>query len=248
MASKQSGGSGLSGNLLKLIACLSMLCDHAGLLLFPDVSWLRYVGRLAMPIFAFFIGIGCKKTHSPLKYLLRVFLLGVLCQAFYVGEDLLQNGQITELYLNVLFTFTLSMLLCFAFLRLQKASGGGKFLWSAALLAVLGGSLFLCRFASPLLPFSLRIDYGMAGILLPCFALASEDKSRQTAAFAVGLVCFNLLLEPIMPCTWFSLAALPLLWLYNGNRGKGGKAAQWGFYLFYPLHFALLFGISLLMP
>lgn len=33
------------------------------------------------------------------------------------------------------------------------------------------------------------------------------------------------------------LLTLPLLCLYNGNRGKGCK---WAFYLFYPLHLLVL--------
>ncbi len=44
----------LSGNALKIIACVSMLVDHIGMILFPDVVALRIVGRLAMPLFALF--------------------------------------------------------------------------------------------------------------------------------------------------------------------------------------------------
>ena len=44
----------------------------------------------------------------------------------------------------------------------------------------------------------------------------------------------------------FALAALPLILLYNGKKGKtpasslGKQALQWGFYLFYPVHMMIL--------
>ena len=43
----------LSALDLKLLAMAAMLVDHMGYLLFPTAMWMRYVGRLAFPIFAF---------------------------------------------------------------------------------------------------------------------------------------------------------------------------------------------------
>ena len=43
----------------------------------------------------------------------------------------------------------------------------------------------------------------------------------------------------------FSWTALPLLSLYNGQRGSGSR---WFFYWFYPLHMAVLYGLSTLIP
>ena len=49
----------LSGNALKLLACITMFFDHLGAFLFPGVLWLRLVGRIAMPLFAFTLAEGC---------------------------------------------------------------------------------------------------------------------------------------------------------------------------------------------
>ena len=46
---------GLTNNQLKIIAMLSMLADHIGVQLFPDLQILRIIGRLALPIFAYMI-------------------------------------------------------------------------------------------------------------------------------------------------------------------------------------------------
>ena len=45
----------LSGNALKIIAAISMVIDHTGMLIFPGEDIFRIIGRLAFPIFAFFI-------------------------------------------------------------------------------------------------------------------------------------------------------------------------------------------------
>ena len=66
----------LSGNGLKLVAALTMLIDHVGMLLFPQVLLLRIIGRLAFPIYAFMIAEGCRYTKNKLRYFLMVFLLG----------------------------------------------------------------------------------------------------------------------------------------------------------------------------
>ena len=48
------GATRLNGdtNFLKLIAMLTMLCDHAGKMLFPQHPILRIIGRMAVPIYA----------------------------------------------------------------------------------------------------------------------------------------------------------------------------------------------------
>lgn len=42
------------------------------------------------------------------------------------------------------------------------------------------------------------------------------------------------------------LAAIPLLLLYNAQRGHKSKWFQWGYYLIYPIHFIVLYIIELL--
>ena len=43
------------------------------------------------------------------------------------------------------------------------------------------------------------------------------------------------------------LAAIPLLLLYNGQRGRKSKWNQWGYYLIYPIHLMVLYAIELLV-
>ncbi len=48
----------LDGTMLKIIAMVSMVFDHVGDMFFPELEWLRMIGRLAMPIFSFCIAEG----------------------------------------------------------------------------------------------------------------------------------------------------------------------------------------------
>lgn len=60
----------LSGNQLKLIACVSMLIDHIGMIFFPDMVVLRTVGRLAMPLLVLYSG---KRGPRDLKLFFYLF-------------------------------------------------------------------------------------------------------------------------------------------------------------------------------
>jgi hypothetical protein len=63
-----------------------------------------------------------------------------------------------------------------------------------------------------------------------------------------GMVVLHVLLMEGQTLPWLfdlplqSLAVLALIpiWLYNGEKGRGGKVMQWAGYLFYPLHLIVL--------
>ena len=83
----------LDGTMLKVLAMISMVFDHVGDMFFPGVAWLRMVGRLAMPIFAFFIAEGYSHTHDKKKYLKRMGIFALISEipfdlAFHGGIDL----------------------------------------------------------------------------------------------------------------------------------------------------------------
>jgi len=77
--------------MIQILSFLSMFIDHLGVVLFPDVDFLRLVGRLAFPLFAYSVGVGAVKTHDIDAYLYRVFGLAVVSQFvvfFILGEKL----------------------------------------------------------------------------------------------------------------------------------------------------------------
>ncbi len=106
----------MNKNILKLLAALTMVIDHAGLLLFPQTAVLRWIGRISFPLFAFCVGDGCVHTRKPWVYFWRVLGLGLACQIVFAAEELLDGGTLRgsqALYLNILFTLALPILWCY---------------------------------------------------------------------------------------------------------------------------------------
>ncbi len=229
----------LSASTLKILACVSMLIDHAGMLLFPQEHWMRLVGRIAFPLFAYFIAEGCQYTRNRLKRLATIVILGVICEAVYIVAD---GGY----YGNVLLTFSLSIVLIYLLQECQRCLFGRDpkaFLWGSAFLAaVVGVVVFVQAFG---------VDYGIAGVMTPVLIALANDRNG-TMPPAVKRLCgkpFKILLftaallwliitNPYVERQLWCLLAVPLLLLYNGKAGKA--RLKYGFYLFYPLHLALL--------
>lgn len=236
----------LSGNALKLIAAVSMVIDHIGMLFFPGVMWPRIIGRVSFPIFAFMIAEGCKYTRSRVRYFLTVFVLAVLCQSvywFFAGSS----------YMSVLVTFSLAILMIYALQFLRESwgqpCGWGKRLLSALLFpAIIGAVWYLNQI--------LTISYGFWGCMAPLFAAAFQkrrgaapdrlDRLDKTPVHGAMLsISLLLLVGQLGRVQMYGLLAVPLLLCYSGRRGKWNL--KYFFYIFYPLHLVVLEGIWMLM-
>lgn len=222
----------MSSFVLKIIAAVSMLLDHMGLLLFPGHEIFRVMGRLAFPIYAFCIAEGFYYTRSRRRYFLLIFALGLACQIVYFISD-------GSLYLGVLIAFSVSILLMWALDGLKKALSAKMDVAGAAALFLLGllSAGALCHF--------MEVDYGFIGLMLPVLAFVTEKKWLRLGLFSLGLValCVNLACFGGFDVQWWSLATLPLLALYNGRPGK--YRMKYFFYIFYPAHLAILYLIAM---
>ena len=201
----------MTGFQLKLLAMLAMTADHIGAVFFPEIPLLRWIGRLAMPVLCFFIGEGLRHTRSPRRYLLRLTGFALLSELPF---DLAFYGGIEWGHQNVYFTLALGLLALWA---IQSRGMEG---WLLALTAALAAELLGC-------------DYGMYGVLLILLLdRFHRARSEQLAAAALlNLAFFGLQTQTL------SLIALPLLWLYNGKRGRDDRRL---FYLYDPAHLCVL--------
>lgn len=218
---------GLTNNQLKIIAMICMTLDHVGYALFPEVLWLRILGRLAFPIYAFMIAEGCRHTRSMFRYFCAMALMAGLCQiVYYVAMD--------SLYMCVLVTFSISIVLI-GLLKLAQKKGSAFF--HLLFLAGVAAALFLCQGLPTMLPGTdFAIDYGFIGVMLPVCLYCAKDKASKSAVLALCLVLLATVSQT--PVQWYGLLAVPLLLLYNGRRGKWKM--KWFFYWFYPVHLALI--------
>lgn len=212
---------------------VSMAIDHIGAYLFPHVLWLRVVGRLAFPIYAFLIAEGCRHTRSMGRYLGTMAAMAAVCQAAYFFA-------MDSLYMCILVTFSLSI----GLIALQKYVEKQPSLFSR-ILAFSGFvvAFFLCEVLPKLLPGTdYRIDYGFIGVLVPVAIYGAKDKTGQITTCLLALSCLAAFSYKLQ---WWSLVAVIPLMLYNGQRGK--RNMKWFFYLFYPAHLLVIHSISLLL-
>lgn len=221
---------GLTGNQLKLIAVISMTLDHIGVMLLPRWTILRILGRLALPIYAYMIAEGCRHTRSRKRYFLRIAGLAAVCQGAYFFA-------MGSLYMSILVTFSLSILLIGAIEAYQKKRDRvSQILAFLSLLTV----FFLCVALPELLKGTdFGIDYGIAGVLLPVLVYFGSEKTKYLTA---GLILLGFGYGGVQ---WAALAAVPLLGMYNGQRGEG-NVGKW-FYLYYPAHLLVLEGLSMIL-
>lgn len=230
---------GLDGGALKGIAAALMLMDHVGAILLPEVPVLRCVGRLAFPIFAFFIAEGYAHTRDFGRYFRRLAILAVVSEIPFN----LENGAVFDLTRqNVLFTFCLALLTLRGLEALGRERGFGR--WAGCGLVLAAG------FAAGEL---LRTDYGGWGVVTVALLYLCRDGRYAKLWLLLAMAAVNglgmgSLTMPVfggeMPIQIFAVAALPMIWLYNGQAGP--KGLRRAFYVFYPAHLLVLEGIRTL--
>lgn len=219
----------MNSTQLKLLALLSMLIDHIGVILFPQLSSLRILGRLSFPIFCFFVAQGFLYTSSRSKYSLRLFLFAVLSE---IPFDLAIKGRFLDWNSQNVF-FTLLTGLCALFVLEQYLNR-----YPLAALAGVGILSAAAQFLS--------MDYGWYGvILIVLFYVCEKNKVVLSLSFVLLNTGFSILSQSSTQ-PYAASALLPLCF-YNGKRGK--HPLKYLFYLFYPVHLLALAALrDLLFP
>ena len=100
----------LDTDFLKLIAIVSMLIDHIGSVFFPEVRVLRWIGRLAFPIFCYCMTVGLLYTHDIKKYLFRLGIFALISQPCYIFAFHPYDFWSQFTNWNIFFTLFLSLL------------------------------------------------------------------------------------------------------------------------------------------
>ena len=242
--SKKNSVPGVSGAVLKMTAIVTMLIDHIGAVFCEQLvdikitlaeyelplgaviyNLLRGIGRIAFPIFVFFLVEGFCRTRNRKKYALRLLLFSLISE---VPFDLAFYGEVFyPKYQNVGFELLLAFLMMWVLDVIRKAPWEGTpgIVLKAALSAPTVAAFALLGKAG-------YVDYSYGGIVLAAFFyyhFHNENRKRWLAPLA-GIVW----------CPFFEFSAIygtSLCFLYNGKKGRQQK---WFFYVFYPLHLTLL--------
>lgn len=234
---------GIDAAGLKLIAMFTMLIDHLYHVIPNAGIWMRCVGRLAFPIFAFQVAEGIRKTHDRKQYIKRLWLFAFLSE---IPFDLFTSGvPFNPSYQNVIFTLAMAATIIALMNRMYDAISRPTFFATTALLIGCANGL--------------SADYGWRGILIVILFYVCTPECRwlkrkyQTPVLLSALVLINTVGQhavlnaaspgPIGSIRVQSMAiyALIPIALYNGQKGRYGSVMQKCTYAFYPLHMLLLY-------
>lgn len=242
---------GLSPLALRNLAMFLMLVDHAGLTFFPEHIWIRYIGRLAFPIFAFLLVEGFVHTRSFHRYLIRLLLLAIVTDTPYLLMSM--RTWIYQPFRNVVWTFLVALLAMWL-MEQVKQSIKGWFNWIPRLAI----AWLACWLAD-----LMQTDYhglgvlmvlgfywfrgngwfkraGQAGVMALVNALFFNLDTFASFGYENLLYYFSVFGMQIFSPQIHALWSVPIIWLYKEEGGRPSRWIQLFQYLFYPVHMLVL--------
>lgn len=248
----------IKGSTLKIIAVVTMLIDHIGACILQQILinngviataalginailtlegtdktiavlwWVMrlVIGRIAFPIFCFLLVEGFMHTRSAGKYALRLLVFALVSE---VPFDLAISHQALDmLHQNVFFTLLISLLMLWGLAYADKKVSNITI--NTAVKLVLSGVAIAVAEV-------LNTDYGASGVAFVLLLYVFRyNRNLQNITGAVASVL--LLGEPAAALAFAFVA------IYNGARGLKLKYL---FYLIYPVHLILLYGVCIML-
>ena len=249
--------------LLKIVACLTMLSDHMGKMIFPN-AWrpvfsgelarmlatsniMRMVGRLAFPLFAYCAAVGVLKTRNVWKYALRLLLMGILVHPLYqeaMGHvqlgafDWLHDFWRLDRIFSHYYTANLNIFFSLTLGVLLTGSAREK---KYFLIPILAALTWILRG---------RLDYGYKGVALIALFYAFIDRplaSVLSVALYMLWWCSPALFDSFtLRTTTQVYAMVSLLLIYIPVKKRRVVLPKWFFYGFYPAHLLLILLLQVL--
>lgn len=249
---KYSKKTGFTGSHLKWIAILTMLIDHIGAILLENGLlqriadavlagnsfdflvadyhfWyncntvLRFIGRLAFPLFCFLLIEGFLHTKNLKKYALRLAIFAIISE---VPFDLAVYNTIFDLKSqNVFFTLFIGLFVLWMMKYFEET-----------LPAHMAPLRYIVAITGMMAAQFLQTDYAAFGVLLIVLLYEFRNNRTWQCIFGAILTLFQSYTAPL---------AFLFVYFYNGERGK--QLPKYVFYAFYPAHLLLLFGLRMLI-
>ena len=250
---------GLSGNALKVIAIIAMTIDHlawVGIETYEQAETplqisLHCVGRLTAPIMIFFVAEGYHHTHDFRRYLRRLLMLAVASHFAFCYFNMSSFNPFSNLLFNATsiawpLLWGLILLKVWDMERLwfpavsgdqgRACSAAADKRWTVCMKVIVTLVACLLTFTS---------DWSCAAPL----AILAIGRNRDNfckqmlwlmliiSLYAVAFFVFH---SPTYGMVHLACwLAVPLLALYNGQRGRCRWLGKF-FYYYYPAHMALI--------
>lgn len=208
---------------LKLIAIFTMFLDHLGVLLYrydiiqlPFYYFLRGVGRIAFPIFAYLIVIGYFYTRDIKKYFIRLLVFAFISEIPY---RLFFNVETP----NVFFT----LLIGYSYIYVREKYN----------IEYIG---LVCIVISAILK-SDYTEYGVA-LIIVFYELYKKNILKKYIFLALfGINVFFVRFDIQMLSV---LSGIFIYFTDTNIRVKVSKVLKYSFYIFYPLHLFIFYFIE----
>ena len=210
-----------------------MVIDHIGKMFFPDNMVMAIIGRIAFPLFAYCVVVGCLYTKNTKKYIIRLLSFAVISQPFFVlafhptWSGFLENILVS----NIFFTLVAGVLAVNALMNIKKH-------WWMLLIVVVMELL-------------IGLDYGFHGIILMVIFYLCRNKGWLSAVLTLvwmmwaGMFGDYLHIGSIgLDVQFFAVLALPLIHIHTNIKPRINK---YFFYAFYPSHFLIIFIVRTMM-
>ena len=249
---------GLDAYKLKWIAIIGMILNHIVVAWWEIVPiWLAIpfyaAGGLTFPIMAFFVVEGYKHTSNLGRYILRLFIFGLIAIPFHVIALGMPLGP-TYPFLNILFAIILSLLVLLLYDKIKIKA----LFWLLYIIVIVPLSFIFIEWyfigTTTVLLFYIIKNENVRRIVPPIFAgvawlllgllsrvsllLLENVEGMEMPVGLIGDTNFiNVMLFFFVGC----IVAAVLLKNYSGERGKSMK---WLFYIIYPVHLAVLAGVA----
>ena len=221
----------LNRSQLKYIAVVCMLIDHIGYTFInymPHSLYItmRCIGRTAFPVFAFMLVEGFFHTRNLARYFILLLIFSLLSELPF---NLMISKHLFSLnYQNVMITLLLAMAGMTIMTRLPL-------------------TLRFIALGFPVIAELIHTDYGAVGVLTIYLfyfeAISRPEGLKHPEATGVLTALLPLFVHAVTvwKTEYACVLSVPLLCLYNGQKGQRGRGGKYFFYLFYPAHMLVLF-------
>jgi hypothetical protein len=232
-----TASKGLTSNTLKMIALIAMTVDHLTSVIFPNyptdiwIVLLHVFGRVAAPIFWFFIAEGYHYTRNVKKYIGKMFVFSVVSHfaynfAFGISFIPFKSSVFNQTSIFWGFSLALTVLM----IRDLKRP-----LLKPYMKVITQSVCYILAFPA---------DWSTPGVL----TIISNSNNRgnfraqmknMMIYISVYASIYFIFVNKIYGLIQLMvILAVPLLKTYNGERGKMINL-KWVFYIYYPLHLIL---------
>lgn len=248
--------------MIKLIAVITMIIDHIGVVFFPQYTILRIIGRIAMPLFAYCIARGFFYTNNKGKYFAYMIAFAAISQVPFhymriagrggvisfdnIGATVIEAFSLGAHY-NIMVTWLLAMIFLLGLNRFISKRCDGLLLTAAFLMAPI------------IVSFHLAFDFGLYGVILPALFYVTfygrsvaEGTSKKDVVIRVfdyvNVFIFVAIATYVLwvgrsTLQFYAVLAIPLIPLTMSIDNKV-KLPKLFFYFSYPVHIAVLVVIA----